>query len=155
MNAKTLIKSIKNAIEKFDEFLVDKLPDEIKEKRNLIDFNRAIKQIHFPKNNDELLQARFRLVYEELFIMQLNLALIREETTKLNSTILEIKKDGLVDKFVKSLPFELTNAQKEAFGEILKDIKSPHPMQRLLQGDVGSGKTVVAVMVLLAAIEQN
>lgn len=155
LNAKTLIKSIKNAIEKFDEFLVDKLPDEIKEKRNLIDFNRAIKQIHFPKNNDELLQARFRLVYEELFIMQLNLALIREETKKLNSTKLEIKKDGLVDKFVKSLPFELTNAQKEAFGEILKDIKSPHPMQRLLQGDVGSGKTVVACMVLLAAIENH
>ena len=155
LNAKTLIKSIKNAIEKFEEFLEDKLPDEIIKKRNLMNYKDAIKKIHFPKNNEELTRARFRLVYEELFLMQLNLALIREETKKLNSAKLEIKKGGLVDKFVKSLPFELTNSQKEAFGEILKDIKSPHPMQRLLQGDVGSGKTVVACMVLLAAIENH
>lgn len=155
LNAKTLIKSIKNAIEKFEEFLEDKLPDEIIKKRNLMNYKDAIKKIHFPKNNEELTRARFRLVYEELFLMQLNLALIREETKKLNSAKLEIKKGGLVDKFVRSLPFELTNSQKEAFGEILKDIKSPHPMQRLLQGDVGSGKTVVACMVLLAAIENH
>ena len=155
LNAKTLIKSIKNAIEKFEEFLEDKLPDEIIKKRNLMNYKDAIKKIHFPKNNEELTRARFRLVYEELFLMQLNLALIREETKKLNSAKLEIKKGGLVDKFVLSLPFELTNSQKEAFGEILKDIKSPHPMQRLLQGDVGSGKTVVACMVLLAAIENH
>lgn len=155
LNAKTLIKSIKNAIEKFEEFLEDKLPDEIIKKRNLMNYKNAIKKIHFPKNNEELTRARFRLVYEELFLMQLNLALIREETKKLNSAKLEIKKGGLVDKFVRSLPFELTNSQKEAFGEILKDIKSPHPMQRLLQGDVGSGKTVVACMVLLAAIENH
>ena len=155
LNAKTLIKSIKNAIEKFEEFLEDKLPDEIIKKRNLMNYKDAIKKIHFPKNNEELTRARFRLVYEELFLMQLNLALIREETKKLNSAKLEIKKGGLVDKFVQSLPFELTNSQKEAFGEILKDIKSPHPMQRLLQGDVGSGKTVVACMVLLAAIENH
>ena len=155
LNAKTLIKSIKNAIEKFEEFLEDKLPDEIIKKRNLMNYKDAIKKIHFPKNNEELTRTRFRLVYEELFLMQLNLALIREETKKLNSAKLEIKKGGLVDKFVRSLPFELTNSQKEAFGEILKDIKSPHPMQRLLQGDVGSGKTVVACMVLLAAIENH
>lgn len=155
LNAKTLIKSIKNAIEKFEEFLEDKLPDEIIKKRNLMNYKDAIKKIHFPKNNEELTRARFRLVYEELFLMQLNLALIREETKKLNSAKLEVKKGGLVDKFVRSLPFELTNSQKEAFGEILKDIKSPHPMQRLLQGDVGSGKTVVACMVLLAAIENH
>lgn len=155
LNAKTLIKSIKNAIEKFEEFLEDKLPDEIIKKRNLMNYKDAVKKIHFPKNNEELTRARFRLVYEELFLMQLNLALIREETKKLNSAKLEIKKGGLVDKFVRSLPFELTNSQKEAFGEILKDIKSPHPMQRLLQGDVGSGKTVVACMVLLAAIENH
>ena len=155
LNAKTLIKSIKNAIEKFEEFLEDKLPDEIIKKRNLMNYKDAIKKIHFPKNNEELTRARFRLVYEELFLMQLNLALIREETKKLNSAKLEIKKGVLVYKFVISINFELTNYQKEAFGEILKDIKSPHPMQRLLQGDVGSGKTVVACMVLLAAIENH
>lgn len=155
LNSKTLIKSIKNAINKFDEFLIDNLPLKIREKRGLIGYRQAIEQIHFPKTNEELFQARYRLVYEELFIMQLNLALLREETKKLNAAALDIKEGGLVSKFVKSLPFELTNAQKEAFKEILHDIKSPHPMQRLLQGDVGSGKTVVACMVLLAAIENG
>lgn len=155
LNSRTLIKAIKNAIEKFDELLVDSLPDFIKEKRDLIDYKDAINKIHFPKTNEDMINARNRLVYEELFVMQLNLALLREETKKLNSIQLEIKEDGLVNKFVKSLPFELTNSQKEAFREILSDIKSPHPMQRLLQGDVGSGKTVVACMVLLAAIENG
>lgn len=155
LTSKTLIRAIKNSLSKFDELLEDNLPDEIIKKEGLISYREAINQIHFPKNNDELYEARFRLVYEELFIMQLNLALLREETKKLNSARLEIKEGGLVDRFIKSLPFELTNAQKEAFREISNDIKSPHPMQRLLQGDVGSGKTVVACMVLLAAIENG
>ena len=155
LNSGVLVKAIKNALNKFDEFLIDNLPNEIIQKRNLLNYKDAINKIHFPKNGEELVAARTRLVYEELFIMQLNLAILREETKKLNSISLEIKKGGLVERFVQSLPFELTNGQKEAFKEILADIKSPHPMQRLLQGDVGSGKTVVACMVLLAAIENG
>ncbi len=155
LNSTVLIRAIKNALEKFDAFFKDNLPSFIIEKRKLMNYREAINKIHFPKNGEELTRARTRLVYEELFIMQLNLAILRQETKKLNSTPVEIKKDGLVDRFVKSLPFELTNAQKEAFDEILNDMKSPHPMQRLLQGDVGSGKTVVACMVLLAAIENG
>ncbi len=155
LNSKTLARAIKNAVEKYDEFLVDNLPEKIREKRSLISYREAINKIHFPKTKEDILKARFRLVYEELFIMQLNLALLREETKKLNSTKMTVKEGGLVDRFVKSLPFELTNSQKEAFNEILHDIKSNHPMQRLLQGDVGSGKTVVACMVLLAAIENG
>ena len=155
LNSKTLVRAIKNAVEKFDDLLIDNIPDEIKKKRSLIDYKNAINKIHFPKTMNDMISARFRLVYEELFIAQLNMALLREETKKLKSTKMTVKKGGLVDRFVKSLPFELTNAQKEAFNEILHDIKSPHPMQRLLQGDVGSGKTVVACMVLLAAIENG
>ena len=155
LNSKTLIRAIKNAIEKFEPFFEDVIPADIRKKRNLLGYKDAINKIHFPKTMEDMIQARNRLVYEELFIMQLNLALLREETKKLISTKMDVKKGGLVEKFVEALPFELTNAQKEAFREILHDIKSPHPMQRLLQGDVGSGKTVVACMVLLAAIENG
>ena len=155
LNSKTLTRAIKNAIDKFDDLLIDVLPDNIKEKRNLTEYKTAISNIHFPKTTEDMINARTRLVYEELFLMQLNMALLREANRKLKSTKMTVKEGGLVDRFVKSLPFELTNAQKEAFSEILHDIKSPHPMQRLLQGDVGSGKTVVACMVLLAAIENG
>ncbi len=155
LHYKTLSRAIKNAIDKYKDFLIDNIPPSIIKKRNLISYKDAIYKIHFPKNMDELNRARFTLVYEELYIMQLNLAILREETKKLESIKLDIKKDGLVFRFIKSLPFELTNSQKDAFREILHDMKSPHPMQRLLQGDVGSGKTVVACMVLLSAIENG
>lgn len=155
LNSGTLIKAIKNALLKFDGVLTDNLPLSVIQKRNFKDYGYAINKIHFPKNNEELINARTRLVYEELFIMQLNFAILKKETKKLNSTSLKIKENGLVSKFIKSLPFELTSSQKEAFNEILSDMKSPHPMQRLLQGDVGSGKTVVACMVLLTAIENG
>lgn len=155
LNSKTLTRAIKNAIDKFQDIFVDILPNEIKQKRHLQDYKNALLNIHFPKTMEDMMKARFRLVYEELFLMQLNIAILREANKKLKSTKMVVKENGLVDKFVKSLPFELTNGQKEAFNEILHDIKSPHPMQRLLQGDVGSGKTVVACMVLLAAIEND
>ncbi len=88
--------------------------------------------------------------------MQLKIALIRKKLKSGAGGIqLEYKKGGFVDKFVKSLPFELTNGQKEAFDEILADIQKPEPMRRLLQGDVGSGKTVVACMTLLAAVDNG
>ena len=87
--------------------------------------------------------------------MQLNLALLRKKVSNSESIKLEIKKGGLVDRFIKNLPFELTNGQKHAIDEILKDLNSKIPMQRLLQGDVGSGKTVVACVCLLCAIENG
>ena len=87
--------------------------------------------------------------------MQLNLALIRKENNKNESIKLEIKKGGLVEKFIENLPFELTNGQNKALNEIINDLNSTNPMQRLLQGDVGSGKTVVACIALLCAIENG
>ena len=88
--------------------------------------------------------------------MQLRLALLREDNNKnLLSIPLHIKDDGLVQKFIKALPFKLTGAQQRAVNEILNDLNSEKPMQRLLQGDVGSGKTVVACIMLLAAIENG
>ena len=156
LNVKALRKIIFYGIQTLKNDIKNILPDFIIKKYNLLDKPDAIQQIHFPDNNENLQKARYSLVFEELFLIQLRLALLREENNKNISSIpLEIKKDGLVMKFIESLPFELTGAQKKAVNEILNDLNSTKPMQRLLQGDVGSGKTVVACIMLLAAIENG
>ncbi len=155
LNAKSLIRAIGNAVEKFSKSIPEPFPDFLRDEENLISKSEAIGQIHFPKTKEDLEKARYRLVFEELFILQMNLALIREANKKIDSISLEIKKDGLVQKFINNLPFELTNAQKQAVDEIRRDLNKKEPMQRLLQGDVGSGKTVVACIMLLCAVENG
>ena len=156
LNIKTLRKIIYSAIQLFKGDIQTVLPEHIIEKYHLLNKSEAIEQIHFPSDNEKLQQARYTLVFEELFLIQLRLALVRAENNKHISSIpLEIKKDGLVMKFIESLPFKLTEAQQRAVNEILNDLHSSKPMQRLLQGDVGSGKTVVATIMLLAAIENG
>ena len=156
LNIKTLRKAIFNTIQLFKPEIESVLPQYIMEKYNLLEKHDAIENIHFPKDKEMLDRARYTLVFEELFLIQLRLALLREENNKhLLSIPLETKRDGLVMKFIHSLPFELTSAQKRAINEILNDLNSTKPMQRLLQGDVGSGKTVVATIMLLAAIENG
>ena len=156
LNIKTLRKAIFNTIQLFKNDIETILPKAIIEKYQLLEKKEAIEQMHFPEDNEALQKARFSLVFEELFLIQLRLALLREENNKnLSSIPLEIKKDGLVMRFINGLPFELTGAQKRAVNEILNDLNSSNPMQRLLQGDVGSGKTVVACIMLLAAIENG
>ena len=160
INIKTLRKAIFNAIETFKDSIENVVPDFIMEKYTkeygFMDKKTAVEQLHFPKSLETLEQARFSLVFEELFIIQLKLAVLREDNRKNNKSIpLKIKENGLVKNFIKNLPFELTNAQKNAIDDILKDLNSTKPMQRLLQGDVGSGKTVVATIMILAAIENG
>ena len=156
LNIKTLRKAIYNAIEEFKPELVEFLPEYLLEKYKFMSKSDAVSQIHFPEDEKNIEEARRRLVYEELFLFQLNYALIRKNT-EINSSALKLKanEDGLVHKFIKNLPFELTNAQKKAVKEIFIDLNSDKPMQRLLQGDVGSGKTVVACIMLLAAVENG
>lgn len=155
LNSKILTNAINNALVKFKDKIIEPLPEGIIKKHNLLNKTQAVIDIHNPKTREEIDKARFRLVFEEFFTMQLNLALLRKEEGSKNSIKLEIKKDGLVEKFLKNLPFELTGAQKRALDEIIKDLNSTSPMQRLLQGDVGSGKTVVACVMLLCAIENG
>lgn len=156
LNIKTLRRAIFSTIQLFKNDIETVLPDKIIEKYHLLPKNEAIENIHFPKDNETLQKARYSLVFEELFLIQLKLALLREENNKNLSAIpLEIKKDGLVMRFIESLPFKLTSAQERAVNEILNDLNSTKPMQRLLQGDVGSGKTVVATIMLLAGIENG
>lgn len=156
LNIKALRKAIYNAIELHSNSINNLLPNEIQQKHDMLNKRDAIKIIHFPDNEDILEKARFTLVYEELFLLQLKMLSIRNLTASTYKTVaLNIKEDGLVKTFIKSLPFELTDGQKRAINEILNDINSERPMQRLLQGDVGSGKTVVACIMLLAAIENG
>ena len=156
LSIKTLRKAIHNAIQLYKNEIINIVPDEIRNRLGLLDKKIAVEQIHFPESLDILEKARFSLIFEELFLVQLKLLRLRENTAKnTNSVALQIKKDGIVQKFIENLPFELTKGQKDAVNEILNDLNSESPMQRLLQGDVGSGKTVVATIMLLAAIENG
>lgn len=156
LNIKTLRKAIYNALTIYKSEIKTVLPEYLIQKYHLMQKQDALMQIHFPDDKESLDVARYTLVFEEFFLIQLKLALIREENNKhLSSIPLEIKKDGLVMNFINSLPFKLTSAQQKAVNEILNDLNSTKPMQRLLQGDVGSGKTVVACIMLLAAIENG
>lgn len=156
LSIKVLRRAIFNAIDTYKNDIANVIPDFLREAHGLLDKKEAVEQIHFPQTMELLERARFSLVFEELFIIQLKLARLREENKRTNISIpLEVKENGLVKTFIKNLPFELTGAQKNAINEILNDLNSEEPMQRLLQGDVGSGKTVVATIMLLAAIENN
>jgi len=156
LSIKTLRRAIFNAITMYKDQIPTVLPDYLVKKYELLEKKDAVEQIHFPKTMELLEQARLSLVFEELFLIQLKLAQLRDDNRKNNTSIpLKIKAKGLVNKFIKNLPFELTNAQTRAVEDILKDLNSTEPMQRLLQGDVGSGKTVVATIMLLAAIENG
>lgn len=156
LSIKTLRKAIFNAIELYKNDIKNIVPDFIRERLGIMNKKDAVKQIHFPETMNDLEHARFSLIFEELFLIQLKLIRLRENTAKTTSVYnLQVHKDGLVQKFIAGLPFELTSGQKQAVNEILQDMNSDAPMQRLLQGDVGSGKTVVATIMLLAAVENG
>ncbi len=156
LNIKALRKAIHNALEEYSPVIKNIVPDELVQKHDMYERKDALNVIHFPDNQSQLEKARYTLVYEELFLLQMKMLSIRNLTRKnYEAAKLKIKDDGLVMTFIKGLPFKLTDAQKRAVNEILNDINSDKPMQRLLQGDVGSGKTVVACIMLLAAIENG
>ena len=121
----------------------DAVPKEILAKYHLPSLDRALGAIHAPKSLGEAEAARKRFSFEEIFLIQLDRQAERKKLEEERSPRIETKTE-LLQRFVKSLPFQLTNAQRKAIWQILQDFKKPHPMARLLEGDVGSGKTVVA-----------
>ena len=123
------------------------LPDEIRYKYQLCEYNYAIKQIHFPDDMDAVITARKRLVFDELFLFVLNLQYQKEKKEKDSNSFL-FRNDSFVDDLIKELPYELTNAQIRVLKEIKQDMRSPYAMQRLIQGDVGSGKTILAFLAM-------
>lgn len=156
LSIKVLRRAIFNAIQIYKDSIENIIPDFIREKYGILDKKTAVEQVHFPESMELLEQARFSLIFEELFLIQLKLVRLREQNAGNHSSLaLKIKENGLVKKFINSLPFELTGGQKKAVNEILNDLNSDIPMARLLQGDVGSGKTVVATIMLLAGVENG
>ncbi|MGC8843319.1 MAG: ATP-dependent DNA helicase RecG, partial [bacterium] len=142
-------KIISNALDSLALTLVDILPSWVREKRKLLPISTAIREIHFPSSIQLLSEARRRLVYEEFFLLQLVLALRQKEYKEEKGRSLVFDVFGELEKV---LPFKLTNAQRKVIEEVANDMKKGHPMNRLIQGDVGSGKTVVAVAAILIAV---
>lgn len=141
-----LTKTFLDVIKEISDFL----PEDILKKNNLPELNRALRYVHFPKSSEQAQRAKERFAFEYVFLiqlysLQLKAALAKESAPKLSVTSTELK------KLLSHLPFTLTPSQKESLEELLKDICASHPMNRLLQGDVGSGKTVVAALAALVA----
>ena len=156
LSIKVLRRAIYNAIQTYKNEIENVIPNFIREKYGILDKKTAVEQIHFPETMELLEQSRFSLIFEELFLIQLKLVRLREQNAHNHSALaLKIKENGLVRQFIGNLPFELTGGQKRAVNEILHDLNSDIPMARLLQGDVGSGKTVVATIMLLAGVENG
>lgn len=147
---------IHNALEACGEAIPEHLPEAVRLQNNLIGLREALWGIHFPDDVEIKDAARKRLVFDELFSLQLQLAHRRYQNS-LNESALkfELKEGGFIDNFRKELPFKLTGAQERVFKEIARDLASSKPMHRLVQGDVGSGKTVVAAMAALIAIQDG
>ena len=145
-----LIKPLLYLTKQIDDFL----PAQIKNKFNLIDLDQAIEQIHFPESFLLEKKARKRLAFDELFFIQLVSLQQKQKMSKEKAIELPFDKK-LIKPFVESLPFKLTDDQKIAVWEIFQDIAKNKPMNRLLNGDVGSGKTIVAIMVALAIAKQK
>ena len=136
-----------------DRGIADPVPDEVRQRLGLVDRGAALWSIHGPESIREKELARRRLAFDELLRVQLSLVLRKRELERSSQGLSHEIGGELVRRFHDALPYPLTTAQARAIGEIEADLASPHPMHRLLQGDVGAGKTVVAVSTLLAAVQ--
>lgn len=130
---------------KFANQLPDVLPDEIRKAYRLLNLNFALRQIHFPETLENANLAKKRFAFEELFVLQLFMGRERLKLRQKTAPIIKFNETA-IKKFVESLPYKLTDDQKKVSWQIIKDIENPKPMNRLLEGDVGSGKTIVATM---------
>lgn len=151
LTSRSISKIMKTALDELGE-IEETLDDEIMQKYSLISLDKAIRNIHFPNSADDYLPARKRLIFEELLTLQLGL--LKLKSNKKSETALVIK-DDYSSEFEKLLPFNLTNAQKRTISECLQDMKSKYPCNRLVQGDVGSGKTAVAASLIYSVIKNG
>jgi ATP-dependent DNA helicase RecG len=135
--------------------LSESLPAPLRDRYGLMGLADAVTNIHFPLDRDCLAAARRRLVFDEFFYLQLGLLNRRQTQRKAQASAIILPSGELIEHFYEILPFALTNAQQRVINDILNDLASPSPMNRLVQGDVGAGKTVVAVVAMLAAIQSG
>lgn len=146
---KAVLKAVRQAMENLD-LTRDFLPAELRYKYQLAEYNYAMRGIHFPLDKAELYHARNRLVFDEFLIFILALRQTRERSERAENGF-EIVEKPEIDTFLKSLPYELTGAQEKVWAEIRREMCGPFVMSRLIQGDVGSGKTIIAVLALMLA----
>jgi ATP-dependent DNA helicase RecG len=156
LTSRALSRLMGNLIRQMNFRLPETLPGYIISKHNLMDIDEALRKIHFPSGNAELEKARYRLKFEELFFIQLNIIRFKSNRSrKFRGFVFSNVGENFNNFYFNNLPFTLTNAQKKVMKEIRKDLGSGKQMNRLLQGDVGSGKTLVALMSMLIAIDNG
>ena len=153
ISQKVLRNALKNALEDYLGCLKECIPQSIKEKRELVDIHTSLKNIHFPGNNIILKEAKRRLAYEELFQFELAINYARRYFTSQFQGIEKQFTGRLSREFIKTLPFELTPDQCKVYEEIKRDMQASRSMRRLLQGEVGSGKTVIAELSIIDNFE--
>ncbi len=147
-------RTVNYVLQNFLAKIGEPLPSNMIKKYNLISLDKALYNLHFPENKSVLLRAKKRLAFGELFYLQLFLALKRKKTRESKGISFDIRSD-LEKDFVEALSFNLTPSQKKVLSEIKQDMSESYPMNRLLQGDVGSGKTVVAIAAMLISISNK
>lgn len=152
LTVKGIRRFITLALNQFGQYVEENLPDSFLQKYKLYSKQQALRAIHFPHNHLDVKQARRRFVYEEFLLFQLRMQALRKFEREHSAGISHQFSEARLDQFIKYLPFPLTGAQNRVKNEILADMKSPYRMSRLLQGDVGSGKTIVAAICLYASV---
>lgn len=146
---------IRNAVDKHLSVIMETLSQEILQRNHFCDLPFAIRSIHFPQQLQDLEYARHRLKFDELFFLQLMIVLRKFHQQQQSRGFTYDVKSASAGKLLRSLSFELTASQKRVIHEITEDLKTPYPMNRLLQGDVGSGKTIVALLSALIAVDNG
>ena len=154
LSAAMLRRLIMRALEQYGD-LPDHIPYRLRVRYGYPPRSQALREMHFPVSTGRLNRSRQRMAYDELLVMQTALAMRRQRLKMETTGIAHAAPGSLVKPFTASLPFRLTSAQKTAFAEICEDMSQPYPMNRLLQGEVGSGKTVVALLALLLTLENG
>lgn len=149
LSNKTVANAVHQALEKFDAGLEKEyIPGYVRQKNELAEHNDAVVNIHFPKSMEDYIQARKRLAFEEFFLFVLAVRSLRNSNERIPNGYI-IQNDSRTDDFIEKLPFSLTNGQKSAWTEVKKNMSGKGLMSRLIQGDVGSGKTIIAVLALM------
>ncbi len=146
-----LRRAIQDALDKYLPLIPDPLPPQVLEAYALRPLDWSLRQIHFPDSDEAKQEARYRLIFEELFLLQVALAQKKNHATLAEAGLRHDIPEEKIKKWLASLPFKLTGAQKRVMNEVRRDMKAARPMNRLLHGDVGSGKTMVAAYALWAA----
>jgi len=152
--ARTMRRLMRQVLEDFKDKIPDYMPESVLDRTGLVDLGWALEQIHFPDSFDTLAHAQTRLSFDELFLFQMGMLGNRREWQSVPGQPLHVP-DEWLDQFLAALPYPLTGAQQRALSDIRADLAREVPMNRLLQGDVGSGKTVVAATALAMAVQQG